>query len=96
MLEKELGDDVFDTWVWKDDFDRKHRTSDNLKLIDEKFKSRLSTKFQSGKMDDVWPIENVWGILKTKLDSMNVNSSEELKRAICQKWQEIDSNCPTD
>lgn len=92
MLRKELGENVFDTWVWEDDPDTKHRTAPVLELIRTTFSNRLSVVEQCGKMSDILPIENVWGILRTKLDGMEFKDVEELKSKISQKWREIDAD----
>ena len=45
---------------------------------------------QAAKMDDVWPIENVWGIIVEKLRFKKFKTMAGLKRAICKIWREID------
>ena len=41
-------------------------------------------------MADVWPIKNVWAILKQ--EGMEQESNEELKKVITKAWQEIDKD----
>lgn len=91
MIRRELGENAFDVWAWEDDTDKKHRTAIVLHLIDETFKTRISPLQQCGKMADVWPIENVWGILRSKLDGIDIQNRQQLKKFISEKWREIDS-----
>ena len=37
-------------------------------------------------MSDVWPIENVWAILKQDLDKVEVNDVKSLRREIKRSW----------
>ena len=43
-------------------------------------------------MADVWPIENVWAILKQKVMEQEPKSKEQLKKVITKAWQEIDKD----
>jgi hypothetical protein len=40
-------------------------------------------------MADVLPIENIWSIVKTKLDEEEYNTLEELKSAIRKIWKDL-------
>ena len=40
-------------------------------------------------MSDVWPIENVWAILKQDLDKVEVNDVKSLRREIKRSWCQI-------
>ena len=44
------------------------------------------------KMADVWPIENIWSIVKTKLDEEEYNTLEELKSAIRKVWKDLNKD----
>ena len=43
-------------------------------------------------MADVWPIENVWAILKAKVMEKEPKSKVQLKKVISKAWQEIDKD----
>lgn len=90
MLKKELGQDVFENYIWQDDPDTKHRTLGALKLISNTFKQRIDTNEQSAKMADIWPIENIWGIIRGKLEGLEYEDEFELRKAICREWRQID------
>ena len=49
--------------VWQDDPARIHRTAEALEAC-EAFSTRIPHDGQAPKMADVWPIENVWSIVK--------------------------------
>jgi hypothetical protein len=38
---------------------------------------------------DVWPIENVWGILKEKLQGCEYKNIEDLKTEIKKEWRKF-------
>ena len=40
-------------------------------------------------MSDVWPIENVWAILKQDLGKVEVNDVKSLRREIKRSWCRI-------
>ena len=41
-------------------------------------------------MADVWPIENVWAIVKDRVKVKEPKSKAELKRVIIKVWKEVD------
>ena len=43
-------------------------------------------------MADVWPIENVWAILKDKVAQKKCTNEQQLRKAIVQAWVEIDQD----
>ena len=43
-------------------------------------------------MTDIYPIENVWSIVKTKVDEKNITYLAHLKREITSAWKEIDQD----
>ena len=43
-------------------------------------------------MADLWPIENVWRILKGKVAEKECSNDQQLKKAIIAAWKEIDDN----
>ena len=61
--------------VWQDDPATIHRCADTLAAVQERFNFRVPHDKQSAKMADVWPIENVWAIVKDK-----VKESEPVNR----------------
>lgn len=53
--------------VWQDDPATIHRCPAALSAVEESFKFRVPHDKQSAKMADVWPIENLWAIIKEKV-----------------------------
>ncbi|CAF5043832.1 unnamed protein product, partial [Rotaria sp. Silwood1] len=53
--------------IFQDDQDRKQRMRVTLDAVDHVFDYLIKPKDCAAKLADVWPIENVWGILKEKL-----------------------------
>ena len=79
-LKKEFGPDACEKLVWEDDNDNKHRTSLVLDTVANFFTDRVPVEEQSSKMADIWPIENVWSLLRQKLWVKEFNSVKELKK----------------
>ena len=46
----------------------------------------------SDQMADVWPIEQVWAILKEKVMQAAPHNKQALKRVIIRSWREIDQD----
>ena len=78
--------------VWQDDGASIHRsrrtcTRQNvtepkiaLDSIDRNFKDRILYDFQAPKMADIWPIKNVWAIIKQELDGKEFKNIESWKQ----------------
>ena len=43
-------------------------------------------------MADIWPIENVWAILKERFKAKEPKSRDQLKKVITQVWRDMDSD----
>lgn len=78
------GEDVY----WQDDQDTKQRTAVATDTVNEFFVNRVERDCD-GKFADVWPIENVWGILKEKVRGKTFANSDELIESINEEWQNI-------
>ena len=78
------GDEVF-----QDDNATIHWSRISMAAVKENFKFWLHPSLQASKMADIYPIENVWSIVKTKLDSKIINNLASLKQQIRIVWQEI-------
>ena len=75
--------------VWQDDPARIHRTAEALEACSA-FKFRIPHDIQAPKMADVWPIENVWSIVKDRVMEKNPQTKNQLKFVIRQVWREVD------
>ena len=53
---------------------------------------RHSVGDEASKQSDIWPIENVWAIVKAKIDKTETTSLAHLKRKIVSVWREIDAD----
>ena len=74
--------------VWQDNPATIHRTPATLEASDA-FSSRIPHKEQAPKIAYVWPIENVWVIVKERVKA---NSKAQLKRVIMAMWRKIDAD----
>ena len=54
----------------------------------------FSQEDKSLKFSDVWPIENVWGILKQRVGQKKCETPAEIKREITRVWRNIDADKP--
>ena len=67
-----------------------HRSAVSLAAVAETFDNRIQPSLQASTMADVYPIENVCSIVKTKVYAKKVTNVPSLKRAITSAWNEID------
>ena len=82
--------------IWQDDGDSKHRSHYVLQEMDDIFCERIAPAEQADKMADVWPIENIWGYIKQKLDLYEIKDLVTLKTKIIEIWRTISSEtCST-
>ena len=54
------------------------------------FKTRIRQEIQAPKMADIWPIENVWAILKERVKAKESKSKAQYKKVITQVWRQMD------
>ena len=73
--------------IFQDDQDRKQRTQQVLTKVSELFQERIVPQDGDAKFADVWPIENVWGAIKTKLTGKSFASKRALITAINKAWR---------
>ena len=78
--------------IFQDDNATIHRSHVSIAAVDETFRFRVKPSLQASKMADIYPIENVWSIVKTKLDGRNIHSLASLKQQIKIVWREIDQD----
>ncbi|CAF5007446.1 unnamed protein product [Rotaria sp. Silwood1] len=84
---EELGDLRY--VIFQHEQDRKQRMRVALDAVDHVFHNRIEPKDCTAKLADVWPIENVWGILKEKLRGRQYNSLEHMKNDIRSEWNQF-------
>ena len=77
---------------WQDDPATIHRCEAALTAVSESFDLRLDFTKQCPKFSDVWPIENVWGVVKERVAKQKCENLTQLKREITRVWREIDSD----
>lgn len=97
MIREKVGPEVLAVYpegdaVFQDDGATIHRAASSLAAVAETFKFRLSPDDQANKMADVWPIENVWSIIKSRLDQKPCNSLQQLKGEIKKVWRELNAD----
>ena len=74
--------------VWQDDPATIHRTANALEACSA-FRARVPHDEQASKMADIWPIENVWAIVKDRVKAEEPKDKAALKRVIKKVWKEI-------
>ncbi len=68
--------------IWQDDGATIHRTQEVLVEVNRCFSERIPIAVQCAKFDDCWPIENVWGIVRERLQGKQFETLELLKERI--------------
>ena len=56
------------------------------------FNSRVPHDLQAAKMADLWPVENLWGLLQQRVKRREPMTKEELRRYIEEEWCKIDDD----
>lgn len=79
---------------WQDDPATIHRCQVALTAVSESFNKRLDHTQQCPKFSDVWPIENVWGIVKERVAKKRCENLVQLKREITKVWRDINADKP--
>ncbi|CAF1210893.1 unnamed protein product [Rotaria sp. Silwood1] len=74
-------------YIFEDDTSRIHHTAAVKKFVEENIPDRIDFDDQAVKMDDVWPIENFWSIIRQELDEYVFNSFQDVKQKIVDIWQ---------
>ena len=97
MIKEQVGPAILEVYpdgqaIFQDDGATIHRARISMNAVHETFKHRVDPADQASKMADIWPIENVWGIIKAKIDQTQTNNLQHLKRKIKSVWKEIDSD----
>ena len=77
---------------FQDDQDRKQRMKISLNAVKRVFINRIEPMDCDAKLADVWPIENIWGVLKEKVRGREYNNIQELKYDIKKEWQKFDAS----
>ena len=78
--------------IWQDDPASIHRCAAALAAVNDSFNRRLDHEVQCPKFSDVWPIENVWGIVKERVSQQKCETLAQLKRAIIGAWRSINED----
>jgi hypothetical protein len=54
--------------------------------------SRIMPEDQASKLDDVWPIENIWSIIEMELMKKDYQDLNQVKNEIKKIWKNFDIN----
>jgi hypothetical protein len=76
-----------DDYIFEDDTSRIHRTPAVRKFVAENIPERIEVSDQAVKMDDVWPIENLWSTIRQELSKYEFNSLDDVKQKIIGIWE---------
>ena len=79
------------TPVWQDDCATIHHSKKTLKFVETLFEERIPVEIQAKKLDEVYPVENVWGIFYEKLRFSKVRTLPGLREKICEIWRCINA-----
>lgn len=74
---------------WQDDCATIHRTDVGLTAVFNNFSHRIPYELQSPKMAYVWPIVNIWSILKQDLEKSVHSNIEDLRKPMRASWLRI-------
>ena len=72
--------------IWQDDPASIHHCQVALEAVSRNFDRRLDHQVQCLKFSDIWPIENVWVIMKERVAKHKCENSAQLKKAITKEW----------
>ena len=75
--------------LWQDDPATIHRAKVSLETVEKTFPHRVPHDIQGKKMADVWPIENVWAIVKDQVKVADPETKQQLKTAIIRAWKKV-------
>ena len=75
------------TAIFQDDGASIHIAEISLGAVRDTFETRVNPTLQAPKMADIWPIENVWGIIKDKVAKKPCQNNRELRQAIINAWR---------
>lgn len=76
--------------IWQDDQDKKQRTKVATDTVNEYFEERIEPEDGDAKLADVYPIENVWGMLKEKVRGITFDGPDDLIKMVNKEWKTID------
>ena len=82
--QKKLERQIQGQWVFQEDNARFHTTTAPTKLKEDLEVDRMDWPQYSL---DVAPIENLWGIVNSKLDKEKINTLKELKAKVTKIWK---------
>jgi len=98
-LEKKLSKNVtahaFITdrdYIYQDDCESIHRAGSVIEFIEENMPNRIPPEYQAPKLDDEWPIENVWSIIRTELKKKDYENSNAMKQEVVKIWRDFDTD----
>jgi hypothetical protein len=60
-----------------------------LDAVKDVFMNQIEPINCTAKLGDIWPIENVWGVLKEKLREREYSDIEQLKNDIKKEWNKF-------
>ena len=65
------------------------RTWEAQETVKTLFRRRIKVRIQAPKLDDAWPSEVPWAILKERLAQRTIKTKQGLRRAITEEWKKI-------
>ena len=97
MIKEQVGPTILEVYpdrqaIFQDDGATIQRARISIDAVHEIFNHRVDPADQASKLADIWPIENVWGIIKAKIDQTETNNLNHMKKKIKSVWKEIDSD----
>ena len=77
--------------VWQDDNARIHRAPAAIQAC-QAFAERIPVSIQAPKMADIWPVENLWGLLGERLRKRGAKTKEEMMEILVEEWNLINND----
>ncbi|CAF3056725.1 unnamed protein product [Rotaria socialis] len=78
-----------DEAIFQDDQDSKHRTQVAMDVVYDLFEERIEPNDGDAKFADVWPIENIWGIMREKTRGKTLENLDSLIGFVNSEWRKI-------
>ncbi|CAF1307494.1 unnamed protein product [Rotaria sordida] len=75
--------------IFQDDQDSKHRTKTAMDVVNDFFEEIIEPNDGDAKFADVWPIENIWGIMEEKTRGKTFENMDSLVDFINSEWRKI-------
>ncbi|CAF2840204.1 unnamed protein product [Rotaria sp. Silwood2] len=74
-------------YIFQDDTSSIHRSLAVIKFVEENIPECIDIDDKVAKMDDIWPIEKLWSIIRQDLSKYEFSSLNDIKQKIIDIWK---------